>query len=158
MKPELYLQYNGQDLGWYAADDSLDIILEMAGLGDDGLTSEDITVQEVRGFAHCTEDSYTLLEFLTLGEELVSAGHYGPLFYILEFGLNADDAHTYDQFFCGEYDSLEDYAEQQLTEIYKCDDALLPYLDFAGYAHDLFNGGDFSYYEYEKTYYIFSNP
>ncbi len=76
-----------------------------------------------------------------LGEFIAERGVLGAK-VAAYYGGNLDDAIEAFERFCGEFDSLEDYAEEFFNETHEVPKALAPYIDYELVARDLDAGGD----------------
>ena len=120
--------------------------------------AEEHAIHGFEGFAGFSLSEYESIEDVAALAEAIQK--YGPAFaaYAGNCGDIKDALEHFEEAYCGEYDSEEDYAYELVHECYREEDLgpLANYLDYEAYARDLFMDGYWSA-QAPRGIYVFRN-
>ena len=154
-KPRIYVAclaaYNHGHLHgqWIDADQDEDVIHEeiQAMLAESPIPrAEEWAIHDYEGFEGLRLDEYESIERVAQLGQLIA--EHGPAFaaYAGHIGTDYATGESFEEAYCGEWDSERAYAEDLFDELYLHDvpDHVQPYIDYEAFSRDLFIGDNFS--------------
>lgn len=118
-------------------------------------TSEEWAIHDYEGFGDLKIDEYESIEEVARLAELIE--EHGEAFaaYASYIGQDYADADNFEEAYCGEWDSEEEYAEDLMQQCYEIPEYLQFYIDYEKWARDLFINDYFSAESSNGKVYVF---
>jgi len=150
---------NGKLYGkWIDANQSADEIQEEINdmlKGSSEPIAEEWAIHDYAGFGGLKIDEYESIEEVARLAELIE--EHGEAFaaYASYIGQDYADADNFEEAYCGEWDSEEEYAEDLMQQCYEIPEYLQFYIDYEKWARDLFINDYFSAEASNGNVYVF---